>query len=108
MSPHKYFPPITQICSMLLGSHKYFPHYYPTWTLTNIPYISPINYLGPSHTYYPHIIQLGFTQKYPSYYYQNWATKLYYLKKKAKNIYLMGKSKKPNKTPSKAGFYTAL
>ena len=47
----------------------------------------PINYHGPSHKYYPlspHNIQLGLSQKYSSYYYQNWATKLHYSHTKPK------------------------
>ena len=38
LSPHKYFPYITQIFSMIMGSHKYFlykAHKFP-WTLSQI------------------------------------------------------------------------
>jgi len=44
--------------------------------------------------YIAHIIQLGFSQKYLSHHYQNWATKLNYLHKRPKLIYLVGKTQK--------------
>ena len=57
------------------------------WGLHKCSLHKPINYHGPSHKYYPlspHNIQLGLSQKYSSYYYQNWATKLHYSHTKPK------------------------
>lgn len=88
---------------------KYSPYYYPTWAPTNISHISLINYLGPSHKYYP---------LYPTYYptwvftkiiiilLPNWATKLYYLHQKSPNSFtLWAKPKKPNKTLCSGAFF---
>ena len=95
-SPHKpinYFEHNINIPHIL---PKHSPHYYPTWALTNTTH------------YIPHIIQLGFSQKYSPYCYQNWATKLCYFHKKAQNHLTCGQNlKKPNKTPFKANYDTA-
>ena len=95
-----------------MSPHKYSPYVLPKycyWALINILYISSINCLGPSHKYY---------SLYPTYYPTRvftkiltillpyWATKLYNFYKKPKSIYLVGKSKKPNKTHSKAHYDT--
>ena len=70
LSPHKYFPHITQLFSMILGSHKYFLYKTPQIAMGPLTNIT---------RYIPHIIQLKFsTNKYSSYYYQNWAAKLHY------------------------------
>ena len=70
LSPHKYFPHITQIFSMILGSHKYFLYKAPQIAMCPLTNIT---------CYIPRIIQLKFsTNKYSSYYYQNWAAKLHY------------------------------
>ena len=83
---------------MLLGPHKYSIY-------------KPINYLGPSHKYYP-----SYPTYYPTWVFTKiltillpyWATKLHHLYKKPKNTYLVGKSKKPNKTLYKTCCYTTL
>ena len=49
--------------------------------------------------YSPHIIQLGFSQKYSPYYYHNWATKLHYIHKEPKIILLVGKTQREPKLP---------
>ena len=50
--------------------------------------------------YIPHIIQLKFsTNKYSSYYYQNWAAKLHYPHTKPNIIWLVGKTQRKPKIP---------
>jgi len=56
--------------------------------------------------YIPHIIQLRFLQKYLSHYYQNWATKLYYLHKKTQTLLPCGQNtNSPTKPSYKARCY---
>ena len=81
---------------------KYSPYYYPTWAPKNISHISPINYLGLSHKYYPlsHISSiLGFhkntyhtTTKIGP---QNYTIST----KRPKLIYLVGKTQKAQQNP---------
>ena len=63
----------------------------------------PINCHGPSHKYYhyiPHIIQLKLsTNKYSSYYYQNWTAKLHYPHTNPNIIWLVGKTQRKPKIP---------
>ena len=80
---------------------KYSPYYCPTWAPTNIPYISPINYLGllTNTTHYIlYTIQLGFSTKYLSHYYQI-GPQSYTISTK--------KPKSPTKLSSKARCYIA-
>ena len=70
---------------------KYSPCY---WAPTNTLYTSPINYLEPSHKYYPLYPIWVFHKKYLPRCYQNWATKLHHLHKKAQNHLTCGKNPK--------------
>ena len=84
---------------MLLSSHKYSlykPHKLP-WALSQILLIIShiLSNLG-FHKNTLHIATKIGTQNYAI------------STRKPKNIYLVGKSKKPNKTPSKAHYDTAL
>ena len=107
LSPHKYFPHITQIFSMLLDSHKYSlykPHKLP-WALSQILLI--ISYI---------LSNLDFPQKYLSHYYQIGPQNYTISAKKPKIIYLTGKIQKAQQNPfknpllhgtSKTRYYTA-
>ena len=102
---HKLFWAHINISHILL---KYSPW---CWAPTNIPYISPVDYLRPSHKYYP-----LYPTYYPTYaFHKNTyhiATKLGHKiilssQKSPKSFALWEKSKNPNKTLLKAHCYTA-
>ena len=92
LSPHKYFPHITQIFSMLLDSHKYslYKQHILPWALSQI--LPIISYM---------LSNLGFPQKYSSYYYQRWAKNYTMSIKKAQNHLPCGKNPKSPTKPSK-------
>ena len=105
MNPHKYFLHTYHILP------KYSPYYCPTWALTNISYISPINYLAPSHKYYP--LYLTYC---PTWIFTKTLitllSKLGHIiilspPKKPKIIYLVGKTQKAQQNSPKTHCYTA-
>ena len=90
---HKLFWAYINISHILL---KYSPRF---WAPTNIPHTSPINYLRPSHKYYPHIIQLGLSTKNTHHITTKIGPQNYTISTKSpKSFTLWEKSKKPNKT----------